>query len=135
MRISDTPSRRTAPRERTTPSKSSHAKAVRETPLATSDRPRGAVTKQEIARAVYSSRPGLSRREAKGLVDTVLEEIVSALTFGEDVSLRGFGTFSVLQKRERIGRNPKIGAVAPITARRVVVFRASANMKATVDSE
>lgn len=135
MRISDSPRHGTEPRQRTTPSKSSRSKAVPKTPWATSDRPRGALTKQEIARAVYSNRPGLSRREAKTLVDTVLEEIVSALALGESVSLREFGTFSLLQKRERIGRNPKTGAVAPITARRVVVFRASNKMKAKVDGE
>jgi integration host factor subunit alpha len=69
------------------------------------------------------------------LVDAVLEEIVSVLTLEEKVSLRDFGTFSIRQKRERPGRNPKTGVVASITARRVVVFRASANMKAKVDGE
>ena len=121
--------------EQAKPSKSSRAKAVSETPQTSDDRSRGTLTKQDIARAVYSSCPGLSRHRAKTLVDAVLEEIVSALTLEEKVSLREFGTFSVLQKRERPGRNPKTGAVAPITARRVVVLRASANMKAKVDGE
>jgi len=93
------------------------------------------LTKLEIAHAVYSSCPGLSRLQAKTLVDAVLEEIVSVLTLEEKVSLRDFGTFSIRQKRERPGRNPKTGVVASITARRVVVFRASANMKAKVDGE
>jgi integration host factor subunit alpha len=90
------------------------------------------LTKQQIARAVYSKCPGLSRLDARRLVDAVLEEIISALAHEGKVALRDFGAFCVLHKRERIGRNPKTGVVAPITARRVVVFRASDNMKSKV---
>ena len=93
------------------------------------------MTKQEIARAVYSACPRISRRQAKELIDAVLEEIVSTLVAGEDVKLRGFGNFAVRQKRERPGRNPKTGVVAPITARRVVTFKGSENLKVEIDEE
>jgi integration host factor subunit alpha len=51
------------------------------------------------------------------------------------VSLRGFGKFALRQKRERLGRNPKTGVAAPITARRVVAFKASGILKAELDEE
>ena len=93
------------------------------------------MTKREIAHTVYSVCPGISRRQAKELIGAVHEKIVSTLAFGEDVNLRGFGKFAVRQKNERIGRNPKTGIDAPITARKVITIKASGNLKAEVDGE
>ena len=121
--------------EPATPSKSQWRNDVRETPRASNDRPQGTLTRREIAHAVCSVCPGISRRQAKELIDAALEEIVSTLAFGEDVILRGFGKFAVRQKSERIGRNPKTGVGAQITARGVITFKASGNLKAEVDGE
>jgi integration host factor subunit alpha len=93
------------------------------------------LTKEDLARAVYSSCLGLSRHKAKALVGQVLDEIASVLTTGEDVTLYNFGKFAVLEKRERAGRNPKTGATAVVSARRSVVFKASPHLKATVAGE
>ena len=49
--------------------------------------------------------------------------------------LRSFGTFSVRSKRTRVGRNPKTGIEAPITARRVLTFSASPMLVAQVNGE
>ena len=117
------------------PSTSRRRNDVRETPRASSDRSQETLTKREIAHAVYSVCPGISRRQAKELIDAALEEIISALAIGEDVNLRGFGKFAVRQKSERIGRNPKTGVGAPIAARKVITFKASGNLKAEVDGE
>jgi integration host factor subunit alpha len=65
-------------------------------------------------------------------VELVLTEMTDALERGETVKLSGFGSFEVRQKSKRIGRNPKIGAEAPIPPRRVMVFRASAILKQRV---
>jgi len=117
------------------PSKSQRRTVVPETPRAPSDRSQGTLTRREIAQAVHSVCPGLSRGQAKGFVDAVIEEIVSALAVGEDVSLRGFGKFAVREKPERPGRNPNTGISAPISARKVVTFKASESLKAEVDGE
>ena len=117
------------------PSASRASRAIPDAPSASEDRTRGALTKREIARAVYSACLGLSRRQAKALVEAVLEEIVSTLVAGEEVSLHGFGKFAVRQKRERLGRNPKTGVAAPITARRVVAFKASGILKTELYEE
>ncbi len=122
-------------REPMTPSKSQRRNVVRETPQASSDRSQGTLTKREITHAVYAVCPGLSRHQAKQLVEAVIEEIVSVLVIAEDVNLRGFGKFTVRQKSERPGRNPKTGVAAPIAARRVITFKASVNLKAEVDGE
>ena len=118
-----------------TRSKSSAPKPNPDAPPASDDRSRATLTKQEIAHAVYSACPRISRRQSKELIDAVLEEIVSALVAGDDVKLRGFGNFAVCQKRERPGRNPKTGVMVPITARRVVTFKGSEKLKAEVGGE
>ncbi|MDX1400487.1 MAG: integration host factor subunit alpha [Kiloniellales bacterium] len=86
------------------------------------------VTRAELSEAVYQE-VGLSRSESSELVESVLEEISSALVRGETVKLSSFGSFSVRDKGERIGRNPKTGEEVPIHARRVLVFRASHVLK------
>ena len=86
------------------------------------------VTRAELSEAVYQE-VGLSRSESSELVESVLEEISSALVRGEAVKLSSFGSFSVRDKGQRIGRNPKTGEEVPILARRVLVFRASHVLK------
>ena len=68
---------------------------------------------------------GLNRREARELVSLFFEEIILSLEQGEEVKLWEFGNFTLRQKRERPGRNPRTGEEVPVSARRVVTFRAS----------
>ena len=91
------------------------------------------VTRADLAEAVYREI-GLSRSESSELVETVIHHISDALLSGEKVKLAGFGTFSLRDKKERIGRNPKTGVEVPITSRRVLVFKASQILKERVDS-
>jgi integration host factor subunit alpha len=63
----------------------------------------------------------------------VLGEISGALTKGEMVKISSFGSFSVRQKGQRIGRNPKTGEEVPILPRRVLVFRASNVLKSHIN--
>ena len=86
------------------------------------------VTRAHLSEAVYKE-VGLSRNESADLVETVLEEISGALERGEMVKISSFGSFSVRQKGERTGRNPKTGEEVPILPRRVLVFRASHVLK------
>ena len=93
----------------------------------------GAVTRADLAEAVYREI-GLSRTESSELVESVINQISQALLRGESVKLAGFGTFSLRDKKQRIGRNPKTGEAVPITPRRVLVFKASQVMRERVDS-
>lgn len=94
---------------------------------------RGTLTREDIAAAVHRHFSAMSRREAKRLTDSVIEEMAATLASGESLKLHDFGSFVVRAKSERSGRNPRTGAPVPIEARRVVVFKASPNMKAIVD--
>ncbi len=91
-----------------------------------------AVTRANLTEAVYQE-VGLSRNESAQIVESVLEEITRALVQGEAVKLSSFGTFSLSDKAQRIGRNPKTGEEVPILPRRVLIFRASHVLKDRVN--
>ncbi|MEM9436896.1 MAG: integration host factor subunit alpha [Pseudomonadota bacterium] len=86
------------------------------------------LTRMDLSEAVFRE-VGLSRNESSQLVETVLEEMSSALVRGEQVKISSFGTFSVREKAARVGRNPKTGEEVPISPRRVLTFRPSHLMK------
>tara|TARA_A100001037_G_scaffold296049_1_gene316003 strand:- start:1609 stop:2016 length:408 start_codon:yes stop_codon:yes gene_type:complete len=91
------------------------------------------VTRAQLSEAVYQE-VGLSRNESADLVEGVLSEISDTLVRGESVKLSSFGSFSVRQKGERKGRNPKTGEEVPIKPRRVLVFKASNVLKQNINS-
>jgi integration host factor subunit alpha len=91
------------------------------------------VTRAQLSEAVYQE-VGLSRNESADLVGGVLNEISDTLVRGESVKISSFGSFSVRQKGERKGRNPKTGEEVPIKPRRVLVFRASNVLKQKINS-
>lgn len=90
------------------------------------------ITRADLAEAVYEE-VGLSRNESSELVESVLDEVADALVDGENVKISSFGSFSIREKGERIGRNPKTGVEVPISPRKVLVFRASHVMKDRVN--
>ncbi len=92
-----------------------------------------ALTKAEMAQRLFED-VGLNKREAKEFVDIFFDVIRDALQQGENVKLSGFGNFDLRQKNQRPGRNPKTGEEIPISARRVVTFRAGQKLKARVEA-
>ena len=73
-----------------------------------------------------------TNQQASEVLEKTLEEIGKALSEGKDVKIMSFGTFSILQKKERFGRNPRTGKDAKISSRRVISFRPSPNFKKSV---
>lgn len=86
------------------------------------------ITRADLTDAVYRS-VGISRNESSAFVERILEEVAASLEKGESVKISSFGTFSVREKKLRMGRNPKTGEEVPIAPRRVVTFRASHVLK------
>ena len=93
---------------------------------------RNTITRAELSEAVYRE-VGLSRDESGKLVASVFDKISGSLAEGSTVKISSFGSFSVREKGQRIGRNPKTGEEVPILPRRVVVFRASHVLKAQIN--
>jgi len=90
------------------------------------------VRKNEIADRLTESL-NIADKEASELVDFVFDTIRETLEKGEPVKIPKFGNFSVLNKKERVGRNPKTKEKAMISPRRVVSFKASPVFKAQVN--
>ena len=86
------------------------------------------LTRSQLSEAVYQE-VGLSRNESGYLLETVLTKISETLARGEPVKISSFGTFSIRNKGQRIGRNPKTGQEVPILPRKVLVFRPSQVLK------
>lgn len=91
------------------------------------------ITRAQLGEAVYQE-VGLSRNESAALLETVLNHMTDALAQGETVKISSFGSFSVRQKGQRIGRNPKTGEEVPILPRRVLVFRPSQVLKSRINN-
>ena len=86
------------------------------------------LTRMDLSEAIFRE-VGLSRNESADLVESLLGNISNALVKGENVKISSFGTLSIRDKTERIGRNPKTGEEVPIKPRRVLTFRPSHLMK------
>lgn len=93
----------------------------------------GTLTRADLTDAVHNAL-GISRNESSDYIERILEELSVALEEGQTVKVSSFGTFSVRQKKLRMGRNPKTGEEVPITPRRVVTFRASHVLKDQINA-
>ena len=92
------------------------------------------ITRAQLSEAVYQE-VGLSRNESAELLESVLGQMTDALARGESVKISSFGSFSIRQKGQRIGRNPKTGEEVPILPRRVLVFRPSQVLKGRINDK
>ncbi len=89
------------------------------------------ITRSDLANRLRE-RFGLTTADSYKLVDIVFDEIRESLINGEEVKFAGFGSFKILTKSERMGRNPKTGAPAIISARKVASFRPSSEFRKRV---
>ena len=92
------------------------------------------ITRAQLSEAIYQE-VGLSRIECADLLEAILSEMSSTLSQGESVKISSFGSFSVRQKGQRIGRNPKTGEEVPILPRKVLVFRPSQVLKTKINKK
>ncbi len=92
------------------------------------------ITRSQLSEAIYQE-VGLSRIECADLLEAILLEMSSTLSRGESVKISSFGSFSVRQKGQRIGRNPKTGEEVPILPRKVLVFRPSQVLKTKINKK
>jgi len=90
------------------------------------------LTKETLCNKLYTNL-GFSKNLLNTLISDTFNEILSALREKGDVKISSFGTFRVLNKKERWGRNPKTKEKAKISARKVVVFRASNQLKKKIN--
>jgi len=90
------------------------------------------MTKADLVEEI-SSHVNLSKKDTGIVVNLVLENISLALSRGDKVELRGFGSFRVKQRRSRRARNPRTGTSVFVPAKLVPYFKASNELKSLVN--
>lgn len=91
------------------------------------------MNKSELAGFVQAYTGYLTKSQAKHAVEAVLQGIIAELEVGGDVSLTGFGVFSVKETLPRTGRNPQTGEPITIPAKTTVKFKVSKSLKSTLN--
>jgi len=91
------------------------------------------MTKTDLA-AKIAAQHNLTKKDAAGIVETVLGTISDGLKAGDRIALKGFGKFATKDKKARTGRNPLTGAAVEIAATRVAKFTPTKELKASVAS-
>lgn len=91
------------------------------------------MTKTDII-DIVAQGTGLTKVETSAVVDGVLATINYALATGDSVTLRGFGSFRVVERKGRSGVNPKTGKAMNVPPHKSPVFRASKDLRKAVDS-
>jgi integration host factor subunit alpha len=92
------------------------------------------LTKAQIVEALLA-KTIFTKTQSAQVIDTLFELMKQSLQNGEDVLISGFGKFSVNEKHERRGRNPKTGESIPLASRRVVTFKCSGVLRAVMNRE
>jgi len=89
------------------------------------------MTKGEIVKEV-SRRTKRGLDETSVVVEEILSSVIKALSEGDEVKLRGFGTFSVVEKALCMGKNPRTGADIVVPARLMPVFKPAPALRSIV---
>ena len=84
---------------------------------------------EQVAEAIG---PGVTKRDCALVVDGFLNAVQRALAEGETIEIRGFGTFKVRERKERMARNPRTGEPVRVPARSAPIFKPSKLLRARV---
>jgi integration host factor subunit beta len=87
------------------------------------------MTKSELIARLAELNPSLYHRDLEQLVNTVFETISEALERGDRVELRGFGAFSLRERKARIGRNPRTGESVKVASKTIPFFKMGKGMR------
>ncbi len=86
------------------------------------------MTKADLVELV-AEQAAVPRKQADEMVQVVLEAVVTALSRGEKVELRGFGSFRIRKRGERTGRNPKTGAQVHVPPKKIPYFKPGKHLR------
>ena len=89
-------------------------------------------TRKDLSNKIYKN-VGFSKNLSLKIVYDFFESIILAIIKSNKIKISSFGTFSILNKKERMGRNPKTGVQAKIFSRKVVKFRPSLYFKKKIN--
>ena len=91
--------------------------------------------KTDLVHRICAKNPHLRVHDVKKIINAVLGEIISAMTRGDRVEIRGFGSFSARVREARTGRNPRTGATVPVRKKLAPFFRAAKEINKRLNSK
>ena len=91
-------------------------------------------TRKNLINKIFQN-VGYSKNFSSIIVDDFFDTLISELIKSKEVKITSFGTFKILDKKERIGRNPKTKIEAKIKARKVVKFKPSLIVKNKINNK
>ena len=91
------------------------------------------LTKKDITKSIYL-QIGLSKKIIDLFLDDIIKIIITNIRTNKKVKIAKFGTFTVKNKRQRIGRNPKTKEEKNISERNVLTFKPSKELKAYINN-
>ncbi len=89
------------------------------------------MTKADLVEIV-AEKTGLTRTDVAVTIDSLLDAVKKALENGNNIEIRGFGTFKIKPRKARKARNPRTGDVVPVPDRNIPVFKPSNEFKEMV---
>ena len=89
-------------------------------------------TRKDLSNKIFKNL-GFSKNMSSQIVDDIFNELVSRLCLTQSIKITSFGTFKTIDKKERIGRNPKTKEPAIISARKVIKFKPSVLVKRKIN--
>ena len=92
------------------------------------------MNKQELVKSATLKIEGATQKDVAIVLDSILESIKEELVSGGKVQIVGFGSFEVVERAEKVGRNPKTGEAMTIAASKAPKFKASKTLKDAVNA-
>ena len=89
-------------------------------------------TRKDLSNKIFKN-VGFSKNLSQKIIDDLFENIITSIIKSNKIKISSFGTFSILNKKERIGSNPKTGVEAKISSRKVVKFKPSFSFKEKIN--
>ena len=92
------------------------------------------MTRSELIEQIAELQPQLSVKDIELAVKAIIDSMSQALTRGERIEIRGFGSFSLHYRASRVGRNPKTGESVNLQAKHVPHFKPGKELRDRVNS-
>jgi len=92
------------------------------------------VTKSELIEELAKKQPHLAVKDVEFAVKCIIERMNQALSTGSRIEIRGFGSFSLHKRPQRMGRNPKTGEAVALAEKHVPHFKPGKELRDRVDS-
>ncbi|MFA6053553.1 MAG: integration host factor subunit beta [Methylobacter sp.] len=92
------------------------------------------MTKSELIEALAKQQPHLALKDVEIAVKCIIEQMNQALSTGERIEIRGFGSFSLHLRPPRMGRNPKTGESVALSKKYVPHFKPGKELRDRVDA-